>query len=76
MSKIITIPFTDDFIERLADYIDQEHACKDKDLRHLAVIFGGHRPSLFLKRALARRMKGPFYPPRFFTIDEWIKYIV
>ncbi|MBI3602163.1 MAG: PD-(D/E)XK nuclease family protein [Candidatus Omnitrophica bacterium] len=76
MSKIITIPFTDDFIERLADYIHQEHALKGKDLRSLAVIFGGRRPFLFLKRALAHRMKGPFYPPQFFSIDEWINHIV
>ena len=73
MSKIITIPFTEDFIEHLADYIYQEYMQKGKDLRQVALIFGGHRPYLFLKRALAKRVKGVFYPPQFFTIDEWMK---
>jgi ATP-dependent helicase/nuclease subunit B len=76
MSKIITIPFTEDFIEHLADYIHQEYIVKGKDLRQVAIVFGGQRPFLFLKRALARRIKGVFYPPKFFTIDEWMKHIV
>ncbi|MBF0490312.1 MAG: PD-(D/E)XK nuclease family protein [Candidatus Omnitrophica bacterium] len=76
MSKIITIPFTDDFIERLADYIHEEYILKGKDLRQVAIVFGGHRPYLFLKRALARRCKAVFYPPKFFSIDEWMKHIV
>jgi len=76
MSKIITIPFTEDFIERLADYIDQEYLKKGKDLRKVALVFGGQRPYLFLKRALAKRMKKAFYPPVFFTIDQWMTNIV
>ena len=76
MSKIITVPFTEDFIEHLTEYVHQEYVLKGKDLRHLAIIFGGHRPFLFFKRALASRTKGAFFPPSFFSIDEWMKNIV
>ncbi len=76
MSKIITVPFTEDFIDHLADYIHQNYILKGIDLRKLAVIFGGRRPALFLKRALAARSKKVFYPPTFFTIDEWMAHIV
>ncbi len=76
MSKIVTVPFTEDFIEHLADYIYEEYLLKGKDLRQVALVFGGHRPFLFLKKALAQRVKGSFYPPKFFTIDEWMKHIV
>jgi ATP-dependent helicase/nuclease subunit B len=72
MSKIITIPFTEPFIERLADHIQATYAVDSKDLRRLGIVFGGRRPALFLKRALARRIKGVFYPPRIFTIDEFM----
>ncbi len=72
MGKIITIPFTEKFIERLADHIVREYADKGHDLGRLGVVFGGRRPALFLKRVLARRIKGPFYPPRTFAIDELI----
>lgn len=76
MSKVITIPFTDDFIERLADYLYREHALKGRDLRRVVLVFGGSRPALFLKRALAKRIKTAFFPPAFLTIDEWMKHIV
>ena len=75
MSKIITVPFTEPFIERLADYIDAEYIHPGKDLKRLAVVFGGRRPSLFLRRALAKRVKGAFYPPAAFSMDEFIATI-
>lgn len=72
MKNLITIPFTEPFIDRLADHIFKEYAHLGNDLRRLAVVFGGRRPSLFLKRALAKRFQGPFYPPIMYTIDEWM----
>lgn len=68
--KVITFPFGENYIERLADYINDEYVRRGCDLRRIAVVFGGRRPALFLKKALASRRKGAFYPPCFFTIDE------
>jgi len=59
-------------LPKVVDYIYQNYGCK-KDMSRLAIIFGGRRPSLFIKRDLARRIKGTYVPPAFFTIDEWMQ---
>ncbi|MFA5145473.1 MAG: PD-(D/E)XK nuclease family protein [Candidatus Omnitrophota bacterium] len=76
MDKIITYNFNEDFISRLADYIEDNFIRKGKDLSRLAVVFGGKRPALFLKRELARRVKSSLFPPRFFAIDQFIRHLV
>ena len=76
MDKIITCNFTDDFISLLADYIKDNFLKKSKDLSRLAIIFGGKRPELFLKRELARRIKSSYFSPQIFSMNEFMKYIV
>ena len=74
--KVITYSFCDSFLDRLADFIDEHYIRNGRDIRRLAIVFGGRRPALFLKRALAEKFKKVFVPPRFFTIDEFIQYTV
>jgi len=74
--KIITYSFCESFKDKLFGYINTEYVGQNKDLSRLAIVFGGRRPSMFLKRDLARQFKQGFYPPRFFTIDEFIRYII
>ncbi|MDP2653756.1 MAG: PD-(D/E)XK nuclease family protein [Candidatus Omnitrophota bacterium] len=76
MSKIITYSFCEPFIDNLIYYIEGEFVKKGKDLSRVAVVFGGQRPALFIKRELARRMKKSFYPPRFFAINDFMAHIV
>lgn len=76
MDKVITFSFCESFIEKLADYIKTEYVDRGQDLTRLAVVFGGKRPSLFLKRALAQRIGGNFYPPKFITIDQFTADII
>ncbi|MBI5150024.1 MAG: PD-(D/E)XK nuclease family protein [Candidatus Omnitrophica bacterium] len=76
MSKVITYSFCEPFLDRLADHIEENYLKKGNDLSRLAVVFGGRRPALFLNRELAKRIGKSFYPPRFFTIDEFISYTV
>ena len=75
MSKIITVPFTENFLPHVVDYVYRYYVEQDKDLSRLCLVFGGRRPSLFIKRDLARRIGKAFIPPRFFTIDEWMAYV-
>jgi len=75
MSKIITVPFTENFLPQVVDYIHRHHAAQNRDLSRLCLVFGGRRPSLFIKRDLAKRMGRAFIPPRFYTIDEWMAYV-
>jgi hypothetical protein len=70
--RVVTVALADDLIRRLADHIEAQYVHPGNDLRRLAVVFGGKRPALFLKRELARRIKGPFFPPRFFTMEEFL----
>lgn len=45
------------------------------DLSRIAIVFGGHRPALFVKRALSQKIGKAFYPPQFFSIDEFMGYV-
>jgi len=75
MSKIITVPFTEDFLPHVVEYVHRYYVQRDHDLSRLCLVFGGRRPSLFIKRDLARRIGQAYVPPRFFTIDEWMAYV-
>ncbi len=74
--NITTIKFTEPYIDRLVDYIDEEFVKKGVDPRRLAIVFGGKRPALFVRRALANKYKKSVFSPRFFAIDEFIGYVV
>jgi CRISPR/Cas system-associated exonuclease Cas4 (RecB family) len=76
MSKIITFNFNENFISRLTDYLEENYLKKNKDLSRIAIVFGGKRPALFLKKELSQRLKSGFFPGRFFSMDEFIKFIV
>ncbi len=74
--RIHIISFTDSFVDNLADFIHKNYLKKGRDLSRLAIVFGGKRPALFLKRELARRSKQSFYSPQFFTIDDFVRHLV
>jgi ATP-dependent helicase/nuclease subunit B len=75
MSKIITVPFTEEFLPHVVDYVYHYYVEHGRDLSRLCLVFGGRRPELFIKKDLARRIGKAFVPPRFFTIDEWMSYV-
>ena len=75
MSKIITVPFTENFLPHVVDYVFRHYVERNRDLSRLCLVFGGRRPALFIKRDLARRIGKAFVPPRFFTIDEWMAFV-
>jgi hypothetical protein len=76
MSEIITYSFCDSYIEQLAGYIDEHYIRPGRDLSRLAVCFGGKRPRLFIQRELARRIGKVYYPPAFFTIDDFMAHVM
>lgn len=71
MERVITYNFKDNFIEKIADFLLKNFG---KDFSRTAVVFGGKRPALFLKRACARKLKKSFIPPRIFSMDEFMEY--
>ncbi len=74
MEKVITYNLSEDFIQKLAGLIEEEYLLPGKDISKLAFVFGGRRPALFLRKELSRRIKKSFFPPRFFSIDEFVEY--
>jgi hypothetical protein len=74
--KIFTYSFRDSFKDKLVEYIKGRYAAQGADLSRLAVVFGGRRPALFVKRDLAKCFGRSFYPPEFFTIDDFVRYIL
>jgi hypothetical protein len=76
MNTAITCGISDDLIARIADYVQEQYVAKGQDLSRLAFVFGGKRPSLFLKKELARHIRGSFVSPRFFSMDEFMNEVV
>jgi len=74
--KITTYSFCESFTDRLVDYLQKQYIDRGTDLSRVAIVFGGKRPALFVKRDLAKLFRHSFYPPRFFTIDEFVQYVV
>lgn len=73
MSRIFTVPFKSDFIESIADYLlSNSHS---RDFSDTAIVFPGKRPSIFLLRALNKRMDTPFLPPARYSIDDYMLYL-
>ncbi|MBD3245456.1 MAG: hypothetical protein GF333_00405 [Candidatus Omnitrophica bacterium] len=64
------------FLSRLAEVLIREYIREGNDLSHVACVFGGKRPALFLRRELARRIRSSFLPPRVMTIDELIELLL
>ena len=76
MDRATAIPLSENFIQNLADFIDENFLKKEKDISRMAFVFGGRRPALFLKKELSRRLKKSFFAPKFFSMDEFVEYTV
>ncbi|MFH1442086.1 MAG: PD-(D/E)XK nuclease family protein [Candidatus Omnitrophota bacterium] len=74
MQKIITYNLSDNFIDKLAEFIEENYLKQGKDISKLAFVFGGKRPALFLKKELSKKIGKGFYSPAFFSIDEFVEY--
>jgi len=76
MKNVSTFGFAEDFLKELAAFIEENYIKPKKDLSRVAIVFGGTRPRLFLQKELAQRIKKPFIPPRFFSIDEFVDLLI
>jgi ATP-dependent helicase/nuclease subunit B len=74
MQRVITYRLSDNLIQKLADLLVKEYLMADEDISRLAFVFGGKRPGLFLKKELSERMTRGYFPPAFFSIDEYVDY--
>ncbi|MDR2665876.1 MAG: PD-(D/E)XK nuclease family protein [Endomicrobium sp.] len=68
-SKIINLDIHENIIDFTTDYILKSN-------KNTALISGGKRPFLFIRKKLALKRKKSFFPPKFFTNDEFIEGVV
>ncbi len=76
MERVLTLGLAEPFVQRLTALLGAEATAHPEGLKKTAVVFGGKRPALFVKRELARFFKKSYFPPTFFTIDELIDYLL
>jgi hypothetical protein len=67
--SVINIDIQENIIDFTSDYIL-------KSKKRIAVITGGQRAFLFIKKNLAQKQKKSFFPPVFFTIYEYVEKII
>jgi len=75
MNKIITCNYSDNLIKKISGFVLDNYISKGVALERLCFVFGGRRPSLFLKRELSKTIGKSFLSPRFFTMEEFIKEV-
>ena len=73
-SKIINISLNDNIVEYTAKYLF-DSLNDNCDFGKVAVVMPSKRPSLFIKRELAKQINKSFVPPKFFTFEELVKSI-
>ena len=71
-SKIINISLNDNIIEYTTKYIIKLISDSENDFSKIAVIMPSKRPSMFIKRQMAKQINKSFVPPKFFTFDELV----
>ncbi len=76
MERIVSYNLNEDFIQKLADFVDENFIKKGSDISKLAFVFPGKRPALFLRKALSKKTKESFFPPKFFSINSFIDYVL
>jgi len=73
LSELLKIPFSENFIESLSDYVCENH--DSTDFSSICVVFPGIRPSHFFLESLKKKIPGAFIPPARFSIDGWMQYL-
>lgn len=69
--QIVIVEAKDDLIEQVINMLDSDGYDYSKNL----VVFPGKRPSHYLKKALAQKIKHSFIPPLVFSVDEFVTFL-
>jgi len=76
MKNVYAFGLNENFIERLADVVEQDFLASGTHLSRIAFVFNGKRPAYFLKKELSRRWGRAFLAPRCFSLDEFVNHLV
>lgn len=73
-NTIHALSFENDQLSFIADRLIEETG-KKNDFSEFTVIFPGKRPGFYLRQLLADKIHGSFFPPRIFSVSEFMSYI-
>jgi ATP-dependent helicase/nuclease subunit B len=73
LSKLLRVPFSENLIESLTDYLCENY--DTSDFSSVGVVFPGIRPSHFLLDSLKKKIPKVFIPPVRFSIESWMQYL-
>ncbi len=74
MAVIEAFSYKEDLIAHIAERLIKE-AKTNMDLSRYAVVFPGKRPGIYITNYLSNRLNLSFFPPRIFTITEFMRYL-
>ncbi len=69
-----TLSLSANVIEEIIDYILKNYSIEE--FNKVCIIFGGKRPSIIFKKHLSLRLQRNILPPKIFSVEEFIYYIV
>jgi len=72
VKSVYVIPLDADFITEVTHFI----RLRTHNLSRIGIVFPGKRPALYMREKLSEYMQNPSYAPRFFSIEEFIDFIV
>ncbi len=72
MSQHVIISPTQNLIHEVTSRLES----RTNDFSSSIVVFPGKRPAHFVRKVLAGRIGGSFIPPRMFSIDSFVEYLV
>ena len=86
MGKIYAVDFNADIIDLVVDSLlkSRDGYCnitegvsfpQQYDFSSVVIVTPGRRPQFYLRDALARRIKEPFFPPKIFSVEDFIQYL-
>ncbi len=74
MAVIEAFSYKEDLIAHIGEKLTEE-AKINTDLSRYAVIFPGKRPGIYITNYISNRLNRSFFPPRIFTITEFMRYL-
>lgn len=69
-----TLSLSANVIEEIIEYILKNYSVEE--FNRVCIIFGGKRPSIIFKKHLSIKLQQNILPPKIFSIEEFIYYIV
>ncbi len=69
-----TFGLSTSIIDEVISYVINNYS--KEEFKNVCIIFSGKRPSVIFKKNLSKRVKNGFLPPKIFSIEEFVHFVV